>query len=77
MIIRHTRFGRKVMRLIFYLPKFLFFSNINVIPLHTGGDAVLIFGSGTGSLELVWSSAKSHRGQVNRRTGEQQECILR
>ena len=28
----YTRFGRKVMRLIFYLPKFLFFSNIHVIP---------------------------------------------
>ena len=28
----NTRCGRKVMRLIFYFPKFLFFSNINVIP---------------------------------------------
>lgn len=28
---RFTRYGRKVMRLIFYLSKFLFFSNINVI----------------------------------------------
>ena len=27
-----TRCGSKVMRLIFCLPKFLFFSNINVIP---------------------------------------------
>ena len=29
---RFTSCGRKVMGLIFYLPKFLFFSNINVIP---------------------------------------------
>ena len=28
----YTTCGRKVMRLIFYLPKFLFYSNINVIP---------------------------------------------
>ncbi len=29
---RHTKCRRKAMRLIFYLPKFLFFSNIKVIP---------------------------------------------
>ena len=49
----------------FYLPKCLFFSNINLYPLqnssleqlHTNGDVVPTFGSSAGSLKSVWSSA--------------------
>jgi hypothetical protein len=33
-ILTHMRDGIKVMRLIFYLPKFLFISNINAVPFR-------------------------------------------
>ena len=50
------------MRLILYLAKYLFFQcyalqNRSLGELHTDGDVVPTFGSGTGSLQSVWSSA--------------------
>ena len=62
--IRHPRSVRKVMRLIFYLPKFLFFKhqcsplqNSFFGQLHTDGDIVPTFGSSARSLQPVWFSA--------------------
>ena len=58
-----TRCSRKVMRLIFYLPKFLLYIKHQCYPLqnssleHIDGDVVPTFGSSAGSLQLVWSSA--------------------
>ena len=55
---------QKAMRLIFYLPKFLFFKyqcyplrNSSLGQLNTDRDVVPTFGSSAGSLQLVWSSA--------------------
>ena len=60
-----TRCGRKLMKLMFYLPKFFYFfkhrcyplQNSSLGQLHTNGDIVLTFGSSSGSLQQVWSSA--------------------
>ena len=55
-------FCLEAMRLIFYLPKFIFFfkhqcyplQNSSLGQLHTDGDVVPTFGSSAGSLHPVW-----------------------
>ena len=51
-------YGRKVMRLIFYLLEFLFLSNIDVIPFKIVAldGEVPTFGSRAESLKPVWLS---------------------
>ena len=61
---KYTRCDRKVMRLIFIHQIFYFFKqqcyplqNSSLGQLHTDGDVVPTFGSSTGSIQSVWSSA--------------------
>ena len=64
-VLGSTRYGRKVMKLIFYLQKFLSIfkhqcyplQNSSLGQLHTDGDVVPAFGSSAGCLQPVWSSA--------------------
>ena len=61
----NTKCGRKVMRLIFYLPKFLFIFKHQCYPLQnsslgqvrTDRNFVPTLGSSAGSLQPVWSPA--------------------